>query len=156
MKVDKVMKDQQLQMLVVVVETHLKLNIHAAFDEIDVIKANERRLERERQMAEEANLKNKGIAEEVEIVDASSSQPDVGGSSSQLNVNMVEVQEQEIVDQEMVEAEDEEAHEPEYLMIGEPTELIIPENVLRNVEIIQRRRRAREVLLLEYTTDRFC
>ncbi|MFS8024022.1 hypothetical protein Hanom_Chr16g01458381 [Helianthus anomalus] len=78
MKADKVMKDQQLQMLVAVVETHLKLNIHAAFDEIDVIKANERRLERERQMAEEANLKNKGIDEAVEIVGASSSQPDVG------------------------------------------------------------------------------
>ncbi|MFS8019441.1 hypothetical protein Hanom_Chr15g01403811 [Helianthus anomalus] len=53
MKADKVMKDQQLQVLVVVVETRLKLNIHAAFDEIDVIKANERRLERERQMAED-------------------------------------------------------------------------------------------------------
>ncbi|MFS7952818.1 hypothetical protein Hanom_Chr07g00611361 [Helianthus anomalus] len=78
MKADKVMKNQQLQMLVAVVESHLKLNIHAAFDEIDVIRANERRMERERQMAEEANLKNKCIAEEVEIVDASSSQPDVG------------------------------------------------------------------------------
>ncbi|KAJ0532410.1 hypothetical protein HanIR_Chr09g0396491 [Helianthus annuus] len=113
MKADKVMKDQQLQMLVAVVESHLKMNIHAAFDEIDVIRANERRLERERQMAEEANLKNKGVVEEVEIVDASSSQPDVGGSSSQPDIEMievVEVQEQEVVkdDQEMVEAEAEE------------------------------------------------
>ncbi|XP_022031219.1 uncharacterized protein LOC110932170 [Helianthus annuus] len=160
MKADKVMKDQQLQMLVAVVESHLKINIHAAFDEIDVMRANERRLERERQMAEEANLMNKGIVEEVEIVDASSSQPEVGGSSSQPDIEMieeVEVQEQEIVedDQEMVEAEAEEPHEPEYLIIGEPSEPIIVENVLRRVEIIQRRRRAREVLLLEYTTDKF-
>ncbi|XP_022039967.1 troponin T, skeletal muscle-like [Helianthus annuus] len=165
MKADKVMKDQQLQMLVAVVETHLKLNIHAAFDEIDVIRANERRLERERQMAEEANLKNKGIAEGIEVVDASSSQPDVIGSFSQPDVDMVEVQEQEVVeddligvvenDQEMVEAEAEEPHEPVYLIVGEPVEPIIAENVLRRVEIIQRRRRAREVLLLEYTTDKF-
>ncbi|XP_022003018.1 probable inactive protein kinase DDB_G0270444 [Helianthus annuus] len=160
MKADKVMKDQQLQMLVAVVESHLKMNIHAAFDEIDVIRANERRLERERQMAEEANLKNKGIIEEVEIVDASSSQPEVGGSSSQPDIEMieeVEVQEQEVVedDQEMVEAEAQEPHEPEYLIVGEPIEPIIAENVLRRVEIIQRRRRAREVLLLEYTTDKF-
>ncbi|XP_035845253.1 trichohyalin-like [Helianthus annuus] len=160
MKADKVMKDQQLQMLVAVVESHLKMNIHAAFDEIDVMRANERRLERERQMAEEANLKNKGIVEEVEIVDASSSQPEVGGSSSQPDVEMieeVEVQEQEVVedDQEMVEAEAEEPHEPEYLIVGEPIEPIIAENVLRRVEIIQRRRREREVLLLEYTTDKF-
>ncbi|XP_022024063.1 cilia- and flagella-associated protein 58-like [Helianthus annuus] len=91
MKADKVMKDQQLQMLVAVVESHLKMNIHAAFDEIDVIRANERRLERERQIAEEANLKNKGIVEEVEVVDASSSQPEVGGSSSQPDVEMIEV-----------------------------------------------------------------
>ncbi|KAJ0734523.1 hypothetical protein HanPI659440_Chr11g0421071 [Helianthus annuus] len=124
MKADKVMKDQQLQMLVVVVESHLKMNIHAAFDEIDVIRANERRLERERQMAEEANLKNKGIVEEVEIVDASSSQPEVGGSSSQPDIEMieeVELQEQEVVedDQEMVEAEAEEPHKPEYLIVEE-------------------------------------
>ncbi|KAJ0570482.1 hypothetical protein HanHA300_Chr05g0178491 [Helianthus annuus] len=160
MKADKVMKDKHLQMLVAVVESHLKLNIHAAFDEIDVIRAYERRLEGKRQMAEEANLKNKGIVEEVEVVDASSSQPDVGGSSSQPDVEIIEVveeQEQEVVedDQEMVEAEAEEPNEPEYLIIGEPIEPIIVENVLRRVEIIQRRRRAREVLLLEYTTDKF-
>ncbi|KAJ0532557.1 hypothetical protein HanOQP8_Chr09g0309771 [Helianthus annuus] len=144
MKADKVMKDQQLQMLTTVVETHLKLNIHAAFDQIDVIKANERRQERERQMAEEANLRNKGIYEEVEIVDASLSQPDMGGSSSQLDAEMFDIQEIAGNDEEMVEAEDEEVHEPEFLMVGEPIEPIIPENVLRDVEIIQRRRKAKE------------
>ncbi|MFS7966374.1 hypothetical protein Hanom_Chr09g00773011 [Helianthus anomalus] len=140
MKVDKVMKDQQLQMLTAVVETHLKLNIHEAFD---------------RQMAEEANLRNKGIAEEVVIVDASLNQPDMGGSSSQPDAEMVDIQEIAENDEEMVEAEDEEVHEPEFLMDGEPIEPIIPENVLRDVEIIQRRRKAKEVLLLEYTTDKF-
>ncbi|XP_022023446.1 uncharacterized protein LOC110923693 [Helianthus annuus] len=83
MEADKVTKDQQLEMLVAIVESHLKMNIHAAFEEVDVIKANERRMERERRLAEEATQKNKGVAEEVEVVDASSSQPDVGGSSSQ-------------------------------------------------------------------------
>ncbi|XP_021986596.1 glutamic acid-rich protein-like [Helianthus annuus] len=151
MKADKVMKDQQLQMLVAIVESHLKMNIHAAFDEIDVIRANERRMERERQMAEEANLRNKGVVEEVEVVGASLSQPDIE------MIEEVEVQEQEVAenDQEMVEAGVEEPHEPEYLIVGEPMEPIIAENVLRRVEIIQRRRRAREVLLLEYTTEKF-
>ncbi|KAF5795536.1 putative transcription factor bZIP family [Helianthus annuus] len=155
MKADKVMKDQQLQMLTAVVETHLKLNIHEAFDQIDIIKANERRQERERQIAEEANLRNKGIAEEVEVVDASQNQPDMGGSSSQPDAEMVDTQEIAENDEEMVEVEDEEVHEPEFLMVGEPIESIIPENVLRDVQIIQRRRRAREILLLEYTTDKF-
>ncbi|XP_022007422.1 glutamic acid-rich protein-like [Helianthus annuus] len=156
MKADKVMKDQQLQMLVAVVESHLKMNIHAAFDEIDVIKANERRMERERRVAEEANQKNKGVVEEVEVVDGSSSQLDAGGSSSQPDVEMIEVVEiQEPVedDQEMVDAE--EPHEPEFLVVGEPSEPVIVENILRRVEIIQRKRKAREVLLLEWKTDKF-
>ncbi|XP_021991556.1 glutamic acid-rich protein-like [Helianthus annuus] len=153
MKAEKVMKDQQLQMLVAVVESHLKMNIHAAFDEIDVIRANERRLERERQMAEEANLKNKGIVEEVEIVDASSSQPDAGGSSSQPDVEMIEVIEPVEDEQVMVDAE--EPHKPEFVIVGESSEPVIVENILRRVEIIQRRRTTREVLLLEYTTDKF-
>ncbi|KAJ0725518.1 hypothetical protein HanPI659440_Chr12g0459701 [Helianthus annuus] len=112
MKADKVMKDQQLEMLTAIVETHLKLNIHEAFDQVDVIKANERRQERERQIAEEANLKNKGIVEEVVVVDASQNQPDIGGSSSQPDADMVDLQEIVEHDEEMVEAEEEEVHEP--------------------------------------------
>ncbi|XP_022019311.1 glutamic acid-rich protein-like [Helianthus annuus] len=107
MKADKVMKDQQLQMLVAVVESHLKMNIHAAFDEIDVIKANERRMERERRVAEEANQKNKGVVEEVE--------PDVE------MIEVVEIQEQVEDDQEIVDAE--EPHEPEFLVV-EVTKLL--------------------------------
>ncbi|KAF5775111.1 hypothetical protein HanXRQr2_Chr13g0608371 [Helianthus annuus] len=148
MKADKVMKDRQLEMLTAIVETHLKLNIHEAFDQVDIIKANERRQERERQLAEEANLKNKGIAEEVEVVDA-------GGSSSQPDVVMVDVQEVAENDEVMVEVGDEEVHDPEFLMIGEPVEPIILENVIRDVQIILRRRKAREVPLLEYSTDKF-
>ncbi|MFS7928163.1 hypothetical protein Hanom_Chr04g00317601 [Helianthus anomalus] len=52
-------------------------------------------------------------------------------------------------------AENEVVHEPKFLMVGEPVEPVILENVLRDVQVMQRRRRAREVLLLEYTTDKF-
>ncbi|MFS7968760.1 hypothetical protein Hanom_Chr09g00801311 [Helianthus anomalus] len=155
MKADKVMKDQQLQMLVVVVESHLKMNIHAAFEEIDVIKANERRMERERRLAEEATQKNKGV---VEVVDGSSSQLDVGGSSSQPDIEMIEVvmeQEQEVVENDQEMAEEEEVQEPEFMIVGEPFEPLNIDNVLRRVEVIQRRRRAREVLLLEWRTSQF-
>ncbi|KAM0056062.1 hypothetical protein Hdeb2414_s0006g00213661 [Helianthus debilis subsp. tardiflorus] len=146
MKADKVMKDKQLEILTAVIEAHLKVNIHEAFDQIDIIKANERRQERERQLAEEANLRNKGIVEEVEIVSSSQNQFEVGGSSSQaVTMN----------DEEMVEAENEAVHEPEFVMVGEPVEPIIPENVLRDVQILQRKKKAKEVLLLEYSTDKF-
>ncbi|XP_022024288.1 aspartic acid-rich protein-like [Helianthus annuus] len=132
------------------------MNIHAAFEEIDVIKANERRMERERRLAEEATQKNKGVVEEVEVVDGSSSQLDAGVSSSQPDVDMievVEVQEQVEDDQEMV--ENKEPHEPEFLIVGEPSEPVDVENILRRVEVIQRKRKAREVLLLEWKTDKF-
>ncbi|KAJ0669165.1 hypothetical protein HanPI659440_Chr17g0697891 [Helianthus annuus] len=155
MKADKVMKDQQLEMLTAVIEAHLKVNIHEAFDQVDIIKANERRQERERQLAEEANLRNKGVAEEVEIVGSSQNQLDMGGSSSQPEFEMVDVQDVAENDEVMVEAENEVVHEPEFLMVGEPIEPVILENVLRDVQVMQRRRKAREVLLLEYTTDKF-
>ncbi|KAF5774427.1 hypothetical protein HanXRQr2_Chr13g0600261 [Helianthus annuus] len=155
MKADKVMKDQQLEMLTVVIEAHLKVNIHEAFDQVDIIKANERRQERERQIAEEANLRNKGVAEEVEIVGTSQNQLEIGGSSSQPDAEMVDVQQVAENDEVMMEAENEVVHEPEFLMVGEPVEPVILENVLRDVQVMQRRRRAREVLLLEYTTDKF-
>ncbi|MFS7996851.1 hypothetical protein Hanom_Chr12g01134701 [Helianthus anomalus] len=155
MKADKVMKDKQLEMLTAVVETHLKLNIHVAFDQVDIIKANERRQERERQLAEEASLRNKGVSEEVEIVGVSQNQFDIGGSSSQPNAEMIDVQEVAENDEVMVEAEEEEVHKPEFVMVGEPVEPVILEKVLRDVQVIQRRKRAKEVLLLEYSTDKF-
>ncbi|XP_035834014.1 putative leucine-rich repeat-containing protein DDB_G0290503 [Helianthus annuus] len=155
MRADKVMKDKQLEMLTAVIEAHLKVNIHEAFDQVDIIKANERRKERERQLAEEANLKNKGIAEEVEVVGSSQNQLEVGGSSSQPEIEMVDAQDVTANDEEMVEAENEAVHEPEFIMIGESVEPIIPENVLRDVQIIQRKKKAKEVLLLEYSTDKF-
>ncbi|KAJ0605704.1 hypothetical protein HanHA300_Chr02g0065981 [Helianthus annuus] len=155
MKADKVMKDQQLAMLTAVIEAHLKVNIHEAFDQVDIIKANERRQERERQLAKEANLRNKGIAEEVEIVGSSQNQLEVGGSSSQPEFEMVDVQDVAENDEVMVEAENEVVHEPEFVMVGEPVEPVILENVLRDVQVMQRRKRAREVLLLEYSTDKF-
>ncbi|XP_035840317.1 uncharacterized protein LOC118487514 [Helianthus annuus] len=155
MRADKVMKDKQLEMLTAVIEAHLKVNIHEAFDQVDIIKANERRKERERQLAEEANLKNKGIAEEVEVVGSSQNQLEVGGSSSQPEIEMVDAQDVTVNDEEMVEAEIEVVHEPEFIMVGESVEPIIPENVLRDVQIIQRKKKAKEVLLLEYSTDKF-
>ncbi|MFS7978953.1 hypothetical protein Hanom_Chr10g00921581 [Helianthus anomalus] len=46
MKADKVMKDEQLFMIYSVIESHLKIDVHAAFNEIEVKRAEERRLER--------------------------------------------------------------------------------------------------------------
>ncbi|XP_021974741.1 claspin-like [Helianthus annuus] len=80
MKADKVMKDEQLHMLYSVMESHFKLDVHATFNEIEVKRAEERRLERERRLAEEATQKNKGVIDDTQEAGGSSSQPDIGGS----------------------------------------------------------------------------
>ncbi|MFS7988333.1 hypothetical protein Hanom_Chr11g01033521 [Helianthus anomalus] len=82
MKADKVMKDEQLQMLYVVMESHLKMNVHAAFEVIEVRRAEERRLERERRLAEDATHKNKGVIDDTQEAGGSSNQPDIGTRNS--------------------------------------------------------------------------
>ncbi|XP_021996664.1 trigger factor-like [Helianthus annuus] len=56
-------------------------------------------------------------------------------------IEVVEEQEQEIVDneEEMVEAE--EVQEPEFMILGEPSEPMDVDNILRRVEVIQRKRK---------------
>ncbi|MFS7995582.1 hypothetical protein Hanom_Chr12g01119611 [Helianthus anomalus] len=82
MKADKVMKDEQLQILYAIVESHLKMNVHAAFEEIKVRRAEERRLEHERRLAEEATRKNKGVINDTQEAGGSSSPPDIGTRNS--------------------------------------------------------------------------
>ncbi|XP_022003318.1 FK506-binding protein 5-like [Helianthus annuus] len=68
---------------------------------------------------------------------------------------VVEAQEQEIVEdgQEMVEAE--EVQEPDFMIVGESSEPVDIDNILRRVDVIQRKRKAKEVLLLEWKTQQF-
>ncbi|MFS8023272.1 hypothetical protein Hanom_Chr16g01449561 [Helianthus anomalus] len=155
MKVDKVVKDEQLHMLYYIMENHLKMDVHAAFNEIEVKRAEERRLERERRLAEETTQRNKGVIGDTQEAGGSSSQHDIGGSSSHQDIEMVELHEQEIVEdeQEMVEAE--EVQEPDFMIVGESSEPVDIDNILRRVEVIQRKRKAREVLLLEWKTQQF-
>ncbi|MFS7928779.1 hypothetical protein Hanom_Chr04g00324741 [Helianthus anomalus] len=140
MKADKVMKDEQLHMLYSVMESHFKMDVHAAFNEIEVKRAEERRLERERRLAEEATQKNKGVIDDTQEAGGSSSQPEIGVSSNQ-------------EDTEMVEAE--EVQEQDFMMVGESSEPLDTENILRKVVVIQRKRKAREMLLLEWKTYQF-
>ncbi|MFS7896625.1 hypothetical protein Hanom_Chr00s005164g01728151 [Helianthus anomalus] len=103
MKADKVVKDERLHMLYSVMESHLKMDVHAAFNELEVKRAEERRLERERRLAEEATQRNKGVIDDTQEAGGSSSQHDIGGPSSHLDIEMVEVA--EVSEQEIVEDE---------------------------------------------------
>ncbi|MFS7921693.1 hypothetical protein Hanom_Chr03g00239931 [Helianthus anomalus] len=73
MKADKVMKENRLSMLYVVIESHLKIDVHTAFNDLEVKRTEERRIERERRLAEEPTQKKKGVIKETQ---------EAGGSSS--------------------------------------------------------------------------
>ncbi|XP_022024469.1 intracellular protein transport protein USO1-like [Helianthus annuus] len=104
MKAEKVLKDEQLHMLYSVMESHFKMDVHAAFNEIEVKRAEERRMERERHLAEQDTQKNKGVIDDTQEAGGSSSQPEIGGSSNQEDIEMVEavdVQEQENIQEQI-------------------------------------------------------
>ncbi|XP_022024337.1 pheromone-processing carboxypeptidase KEX1-like [Helianthus annuus] len=143
MKADKVVKDEQLHMLYSVMESHFKIDVHVAFNEIEVKRTEERRMERERRLAEEATQKNKGVIDDTQDAGGSSSQPEINGSSNQEDIEMVDAENvQEHVNQD-------------FMMVGESSEPLDAENVLRKVAVIQIKKKAREMLLLEWKTDQF-
>ncbi|MFS7909887.1 hypothetical protein Hanom_Chr02g00099891 [Helianthus anomalus] len=88
MKANKVMKDNQLSILTTIIESHLKVDIHTAFNEVEVKRAEEHRVERERLLAQEATERRKSVV--VDVV-GSSSQAEAGGSSSQQDIEMTDV-----------------------------------------------------------------
>ncbi|XP_021975408.1 RNA polymerase II subunit 5-mediating protein homolog [Helianthus annuus] len=112
MKADKVMKDNQLSMLYVVMESYLKIDVHAAFNDLEVKRTEERRIERERRLAEEATQRRKSIIEETQ---------EAGGSSNQTDVEMTEAE-------------------------ADP---------LDSYYAIQKKKKAKEMLLLEWKTQQF-
>ncbi|MFS8001130.1 hypothetical protein Hanom_Chr13g01186601 [Helianthus anomalus] len=129
MKADKVMKDEQLFMLYSVIENHLNIDVHAAFNEIEVKRAEEHRIERERRLVEKATQKNKGVIEETQ---------EAGGSSSQVDVEMVEA----------------EANPMGFVLVGESSSPSFDLNdILRRVNVIQRKKKAKEVLMLKWKEE---
>ncbi|XP_022007780.1 midasin-like [Helianthus annuus] len=140
------------------------MDVHAAFNEIEVKRAEERRSERERRLAEEATQKNKSVIEDIQEAGGSSSQPEIDGSSNQEDIEMVEaeneqevdVQEQHVVEiQEQVMEDVTDEQGQDFMMIGESSEPFDVNNILQRVVVIQRKRKAREVLLLEWKTQQF-
>ncbi|MFS7888905.1 hypothetical protein Hanom_Chr00s000002g01600521 [Helianthus anomalus] len=127
MKADKVMKDNQLNMLYAVIQSHLKIDVHAAFNKIDVKRVEERIIQRERELAQEATQRRKAV-----VVDA-----EAGGSSS-------------VADVEMTEAE---ADPLGFVLVGESSESLDLTDILHRVHVLQKKKKAKEVLVLEWKKE---
>ncbi|KAJ0918356.1 hypothetical protein HanRHA438_Chr05g0216971 [Helianthus annuus] len=141
MKAEKVMKDNQLCMLTAIIESHLKVDIHTAFNEVEIKRAEERSIERERLLAQEVTERRKGVAKEVL---GSSSQPEAGGSSTQEDIEMINV---ENVQEQNVEVGQ------DFMLVGESSEPFDINEVLRRVNVIQRKRKAKEMLMLKWKDE---
>ncbi|XP_022019390.1 uncharacterized protein LOC110919431 [Helianthus annuus] len=76
LRADKVVKDEQLNMLYTIIEHKLGFNVQVVFNELEIQRVEARRVEREKQLAEEAKQKKKGVVIDKEEILGSSSQPD--------------------------------------------------------------------------------
>ncbi|MFS8006519.1 hypothetical protein Hanom_Chr14g01250151 [Helianthus anomalus] len=120
MKADKVMKDEQLNMLYTVMESHLNIDVNSVFNNIEIKRAEERRIEREKRLAEEATQKKKYVIVETQ---------EVGGSSSQADIEMVDV--------EVVQAQG-------FVLVGESSPSLNYNDMIRRMLVEQRRRKAKD------------
>ncbi|KAJ0501613.1 hypothetical protein HanHA300_Chr11g0402701 [Helianthus annuus] len=95
LKVKDENKSKQIEMLYVVIEDKLGINVHAAFDEIEIRIAEARRMEKEQKDAEETvealKDKGKGVVVDTEEILGSSSQQEQPQLDAEVNVANVAV-----------------------------------------------------------------
>ncbi|MFS7914702.1 hypothetical protein Hanom_Chr02g00156601 [Helianthus anomalus] len=116
-------------MLYAVMESHLKIDVHAAFNELEVKRAEDRRIERERRLVEEAKQKNKSVIEEFQ---------EAAGFSSQVDVEMTEAK----------------ADPLGVVLVGESSESLDLTDILHQVHVLQKKKKAREVLMLKWKVEK--
>ncbi|MFS8034946.1 hypothetical protein Hanom_Chr17g01587171 [Helianthus anomalus] len=74
LRADKVVKDEQLNMLYTMMEHKLGINVQAMYNDLEFQRVKERRVQREKELAGEATQKKKGLVVDHEEILGSSSQ----------------------------------------------------------------------------------
>ncbi|MFS8007668.1 hypothetical protein Hanom_Chr14g01263781 [Helianthus anomalus] len=121
LRADKTVKDEQLNMLYTVMEHHPGINVQSIYNSLEIQMVEERRAQREKELAEEATRKRKELIVETQEAGGSSSQPDV----------------------EMVDAEDDQAQG--FVLVGGSTPLSYSfDDIIRLVRVEQRKQKTRE------------
>ncbi|MFS7998307.1 hypothetical protein Hanom_Chr12g01152121 [Helianthus anomalus] len=75
LRVDKAVKDEQLNMLYTVLEHHLGINVQSIYNNLEIQRDEERRAQREKELAEATTQKKKELIIETQEAGGSSSQP---------------------------------------------------------------------------------
>ncbi|MFS7978074.1 hypothetical protein Hanom_Chr10g00911361 [Helianthus anomalus] len=118
---DKSVKDEQLNMLYTVMEHHLGIDVQSIYNSLEIKRVEERRAQREKELAVEATKRKKELILETQEAGGSPSQPDV----------------------EMVEAEVDQAQG--FVLVGDSTHLSYSfDDIIRLVRVEQCKRKARE------------
>ncbi|KAJ0550905.1 hypothetical protein HanHA300_Chr07g0251141 [Helianthus annuus] len=77
LRADKAVKDEQLNMLYIVMEHHLGIDVQSIYNNIEIKRVKERRAQREKELAKAATQRKKGLVVDTEEILSSSSQADV-------------------------------------------------------------------------------
>ncbi|MFS7996363.1 putative transcription factor bZIP family [Helianthus anomalus] len=138
LRANKVVKDEQLNMLYTVMEHKLGINVQAVYNDLEIQRFEERRVQREKELAKEATQKKKGLAVETE---------EVVGSSSHPEGTEVEMIEEEVNAEEVkMDVENEVDPEQSFVLIGESFSLPYSlKEVIRLVKVDQQKRKARKL-----------
>ncbi|MFS7948059.1 hypothetical protein Hanom_Chr06g00555521 [Helianthus anomalus] len=75
LRADKAVKDEQLNMLYTVMEHQLGTNVQVVYNNLEIQRVEERRAQREKELAEAATQKKKALVVETQEAGGSSSQP---------------------------------------------------------------------------------
>ncbi|XP_022040637.1 sporulation protein cse15-like [Helianthus annuus] len=142
LRADKAVKDEQLNMLYIVMEHHLGINVQAIYNDLEIQRVEERRAQREKELPEAATQKKKDLIVETQ---------EAGGSSSQPEGDV------EMVDAVNVEEEHMEVDQDQgFVLVGDSAPLSYNfDDIIRLVKVEQRKRKAREpeVKLLCYKEE---
>ncbi|MFS7929923.1 hypothetical protein Hanom_Chr04g00338111 [Helianthus anomalus] len=140
LRADKAVKDEQLNMLYIVVEHKLGINVQAIYNDLEIQRVEERRAQREKELAEAATQKNKELVVESQEAGSSSSQPEG-------DVQIVDAEE------EHMEVDPEQSFALVSEALSRPYNL---NDIIRMVKVEQRKGkvRAADVKLLCYKEDK--
>ncbi|MFS7946109.1 hypothetical protein Hanom_Chr06g00532191 [Helianthus anomalus] len=144
LRVDKAVKDGQLNMLYIVMERQLGINVQAMYNDLEIQRVEERIAQREKELAKEATQKKKELIVETQ---------EVGGSSSQHGGNDVEMVDEEVnAEVENMDVDQDQS----FLLVGESVSLPYSLNdVIRMLKVEQQKGkvRAADVKLLCYREE---
>ncbi|KAJ0905548.1 hypothetical protein HanPSC8_Chr07g0295201 [Helianthus annuus] len=131
LRADKAVKDEQLNMLYTVMEHHLGIDVQSIYNNIEIKRVEERRAQREKELAKAATQRKKGLVVDTEEILSSSSQADV----------------------EMMDAE---VDPKGFVLVGNSIPLSYNfDDIVRRVQVVQKKKKAKEqkVMLLRWKEE---